>query len=113
MAAPPVSDPELDDDDFGEEVTGDLPVPEYWMENEDVEQQEFQYSTRHPTDWVISGPLPQGGGPGRRFANWTQAERWAREFYGERFRGRIAEAAVEGHNRWAFLIRGPRGEGAK
>lgn len=98
------------DEDFGEEVTGDLAVPEYWMEDADVEQSTFTYSVRHPDDWVVSGPLGNAGaGPGRRFANWKQAERWAREYYGERFKGRIAEAAVEGHNRWAFLIRGPRG----
>lgn len=106
----PESDDLPDDEDFGHEITGDLPVPEYWMEDDEVEHQEFRYSTRDPSDWVISGPLGKlGAGPGRRFANWTQAERWAREFYGARFRGRIAEAAVEGHNRWAFLIKGPRG----
>lgn len=97
-----------EEDDFSEEVTGDHKVPEHWMQDEEVECGNFKYSTRHPKDWVISGPLGVGGGPGRRFANWTQAERWAHDFYGKRLIGRIAEAAIEGHNRWAFLIRGER-----
>lgn len=109
MMSTPTSNEE---DDFTGEAPAALPVPEYWMDEEEIEQTEFAYSTRHPSDWVISGPLAAGGGPGRRFANWTQAERWAREFYGVRFRGRIAEAATEGHNRWAFLIRGSRTNGA-
>src|SRR5690242_19782929 len=100
-----VDDLPLDDVD----ADGALPSPECWMEAEEVEAGCFAYSTRHPDDWVISGPLgPRGSGPGRRFMSWRLAEKWAREFYGERLRGRVAEAAIEGGNRWAFVIRGPR-----
>ena len=88
----------------------DHAVPMYWMEDDDLEKIEFDYSTRHPDDWVSSGPLgAHGAGPGRRFGSWREAEKWARAFYGARYRGRIPEASVEGHNRWAFLVRGPRG----
>lgn len=87
--------------------TSEHPVPEYWMDERELESLEFQYPDRHPEDWVISGPLGTAVGPGRRFASWGAAERWAREFYGARFKGRIQEA-IEG-TRWAFLIRGPRG----
>lgn len=102
-------DPKLPE--FDEEL-GSLPVPEYWMEDEDVEGTEFNYSTRAATDWIISGPLASGTGPGRRFITWKQAEAWARGFYGTRLRGRVPEAATEGHNRWAFLIAGNRTNGA-
>jgi hypothetical protein len=85
------------------------PVPEYWMDEAELETLEFAYSDRHPNDWVISGPLGHATGPGRRFRSWGAAERWAREFYGDRFKGRVQEAYTPEGTRWAFLIRGPRG----
>jgi hypothetical protein len=88
--------------------TAEHPTPEYWMDESELEELAFVYPDRHPDDWVISGPLGNAGGPGRRFSGWGAAERWAREFYGARFKGRIQEA-VEG-TRWAFLIKGPRGK---
>jgi hypothetical protein len=84
-------------------------VPEYWMDDDEVEGVAFNYSDRHPDDWVISGPLGRAKGPGRRFPSWGAAERWAREFYGSRFKGRVVEAYTPESTRWAFLIRGPRG----
>lgn len=82
-------------------------TPEYWMGDAEVEDLAFEYPDRAPEDWVISGPLGNARGPGRSFRSWGAAERWAREFYGDRLKGRIQEAQ-EG-TRWAFLIRGPRG----
>lgn len=76
------------------------------MTDEEVEGTEFEYSTRSPTDWVISGTLPGGRGPGRAFTNWSAAETWARNKYGGRLKGRIAEAATSDGFRWAFLIGG-------
>ncbi len=77
------------------------------MEDDEVENADFDYSDRAPDDWVSSGPLgTHGAGPGRRFMSWRTAEAWAREFYGVRYRGRIPEAQREGANRWAFRIRG-------
>ena len=88
-----------------------LPVPTICMEDEDVERTEFEYSTRAPEDWVSSGPLgPEGSGRGRPFDTWEQAERWAKSFYGSRLKGRVPDAQRDGHNRWAFLIKGPRGQ---
>lgn len=98
--------PEFDDSELPE---SEYPTPEYWMDDEEVESVAFNYSTRHPDDWVISGPLGRARGPGRRFSSWEAAERWAREFYGNRFKGRIAEADVPDGTRWAFLVKGPRG----
>src|SRR5262249_34255847 len=96
---------ELDEDET--EVILEHPVPEYWMEDEDVEGLEFGYSTRAEDDWVSSGPLGAHGiGPGRRFAYWDQAEAWARTFFGPRFKGVLPEAQREGDNGWAFRIRG-------
>lgn len=76
-------------------------TPEYHNSDDEVADTEWQYSTRHPTDWVISGPLADGKGPGRRFVSWKLAERWAREFYGDRLKGRVETHGL----RWAFLIR--------
>ncbi len=85
-------------------------TPEYFMEDEEVEGTDFEYSTRAPTDWVSSGPLGEHGrGPGRRFPNWATAECWARGFYKKRLRGRIPEAQRADGDRWAFVIRN-RGE---
>lgn len=87
-----------------------LTTPEYHLSDGEVEEMEVEYSTRHPSDWVISGPLgPHGRGPGRRFNSWKAAKRWAEEKYGSRLRGRLREAAMFGGNRWAFLIKGERG----
>lgn len=88
-------------------------VPTVHMSDDEVANAAFEYSTRHPTDWVISGTLPGGGGPGRAFASWSLAEKWAREKYGNKFKARIKEASksrtddaglVSG-GRWAFLIK--------
>lgn len=92
------------EDDF---EPSEYEVPEYWMEEAELEALEFEYPDRHPDDWVISGTLGDAAGPGRRFPSWGAAERWARQFYGARYKGRIQESE-EGF-RWAFLIRGPRG----
>lgn len=95
-------------DDLPEvEASDERRTPEIDMEEDQVEALEVEYSIRAPDDWVSSGPLgPEGAGPGRHFETWGAAERWARKFYGLRFKGRITEAARADGNRWAFLIRG-------
>lgn len=70
---------------------------------------EVDYSDRAPDDWVSSGPLGEARGAGRRFADWAAAERWARRFYGQRFKRRV-DGWLEDSPRWAFVIRG-RGTG--
>ncbi len=85
-----------------EDEPAEHPTPEWWMADEEVEDLDFEYPDRLPTDFVISGPLGEARGPGRSFKTWSSAERWARQFYGERFKGRI-HAAEEG-TRWAFLV---------
>jgi hypothetical protein len=89
-----------------EEDTGAPRTPEYHMDDEDVAGLDIDYSIRAPEDWVISGPLALGGGPGRRFQNIEEAWGWVRERYGSRVRYRIPEATLRGGNRWAFLIKG-------
>lgn len=79
--------------------------PEYWMEDEDIEGLELDYSSRHPTDFVVSGPLPGGSGPGRAFDSWSAAAKWARERYGTRLRWAIREADTDDNRRWALLVR--------
>lgn len=98
---------DLPDDEAGSE--SEHSTPQYWMDEAEIEKLAFEYPDRHPEDWVSSGPLAQAKGPGRRFQSWGQAERWAREFYGARFKGRIQEAATPEGTRWAFLVKGPRG----
>lgn len=94
-----------------EEETEPLPLttPEYHLSDEEVEEMPVEYSVRAPEDWVISGPLgAHGGGPGRRFATVTDAERWVTEKYGERVKYRITEASNHHGNRWAWLIKGEK-----
>lgn len=84
-------------------------APDCMMDENDVENTEFDYSDRAPDDWVSSGPLGDSGfGRGRPFEDWDAAEAWARKFYGWRYRGRKAEEPGC-LGRWAFIIRGPRG----
>ncbi len=83
--------------------------PDHTMGDREVEDSDFLYSTRHPKDWVLSGPLgPHGRGPGRRYPSWAWAEQFARKVHGAKVLCRVPEAAVNGGNRWAFLIRGDR-----
>jgi hypothetical protein len=90
-----------------EEVLNSSPkTPDLHMEDDEVEGTEFEYSDRHPTDWVISGPLADGKGPGRYFRSFRAAEEWAREKYGDKFIRMIPEAKVG--KRWAALIKGVR-----
>lgn len=90
-----------------EEVEPVLKTPEYHLTDDEVEAMDIEYSTRGEKDWVISGPLGgHGKGPGRPFATLKQAWNWAKEKYGNRLMGRIAEATLFGGNRWAFLIKG-------
>jgi hypothetical protein len=81
-------------------------TPDVAMEDDEVANTEFDYTDRHPTDWVVSGPLKDSSTPGRRFKTFAAAEVWAREFYGERFIRRVPETAIGG--RWGFLIKGVR-----
>jgi hypothetical protein len=99
----PADVPDFEDEDLP------LTIPEYHLGDDEVEAMFVDYSTRAPEDWVISGPLGgHGSGPGRRFDTIKEAQKWAKEKYGERLRGRISEATLFGGNRWAFLVRGER-----
>lgn len=83
-------------------------TPEYHMSDDDVEGLDIEYSTRAPEDWVISGPLPNGGGPGRVMPNVKAAAKFVSEKYGDCVKGRIPEATKNNGNRWAYLIDGKR-----
>lgn len=92
----------MDESDYVAPVT-----PDCGMDDSDVENTVFEYSTRHPLDWVISGPRGElGSGPGRRFATVKLALAWATGKYGARLKWRIREASNNGGNRWAYLIDG-------
>jgi hypothetical protein len=95
--------------------TGDALIPDCGMEDDEVERLAVPYSTRGPDDWVSSGPLGPNaeGRPGRHFDTWEAAEVWARRTFGSRFRGRIPAAQFDGANRWAFLVKGPRGQNVR
>lgn len=98
----------------GAEEIADEFLPDCGMEDGDVEQLNVPYTARGPLDWVSSGTLVEmetepGRRPLRYFPTWDDAELWAREFFGTRFKGRIMDAVNSGTPRWAFLIQGPRG----
>lgn len=82
-------------------------VPDIGMDDDEVELTEFEYSTRAPGDYVVSGPLGDGGGPGHRFSTVTAALIWlTRRIGGKRIKQRIIEA--ETGKRWAFLCSPPK-----
>ena len=81
-------------------------VPTHTMGDDVVGKIEFDYSTRSPRDYVISGPISgRASGPGREFLSGDDAEIWAREHFGNRFKHRIRESERGG--RWAILIAPP------
>lgn len=81
-------------------------VPTHLMSDEIVGKIDFDYSTRGPGDYVISGPLTgRGKGRGREFDTIDDAENWARQHFGNRFKYRIPESGKGG--RWAILIAPP------
>jgi hypothetical protein len=59
--------------------------------------------------FVVSGPLPHGKGPGRPFVTGATAQRWAQQFYGERYVGRIHDAERGG--RWAVRVKKQQEQG--
>jgi hypothetical protein len=78
-------------------------VPTHLMDDSVVGKIDFDYSTRSPRDYVISGPIAgRGSGPGREFLSGDDAEAWGREHFGNRFKYRIRESEKGG--RWAILI---------
>ena len=81
-------------------------VPTHTMGDDVVGKIEFDYSTRSPRDYVISGPISgRASGPGREFLSGDDAEVWAREHFGSRVKYRIRESERGG--RWAILIAPP------
>jgi len=113
---PSKDDEELDDEEEalvqGSEELADELLPDCGMDPDEVEILNVPYSTRGPDDWVSSGTLdPEYSGERklRYFPSWGDAERWAREFFGDRFKGRVLDAVNSGAPIWAFIIKGPRG----
>ena len=68
------------------------------------------YSDSPGGTFVISGPLPGGGGGGRYFAGVEAAEAWVLWKY-KRHYGRIREAEPGG--RWAFRVKPPISTGGE
>jgi len=100
------------------EYVPDEYIPHMGMEDEEVETLAVPYSTRGPDDWVSAGTLDpdykalaqkEGLRRLRYFPTWDDAERWARAFFGDRFKGRVFDAVNSGAPYWAFIIKGPRG----
>lgn len=65
-------------------------------------ERENYYSDRGPKDFIISGPMLGGWGPGRWFPTRGLAFNWALEKYG---RERL-QYTKQTQGRWAFLVRG-------
>lgn len=86
------------------------------MEAERVEATEFGYSIfNRETDFVIGGPLGESTklshaegafGDRRWFEDWAEAERWAKERYGDRLKGRKPNEPGD-TRQWAFIVRKP------
>lgn len=68
----------------------------------EVEESTRVYQDSPPQSFVISGPLGNFPGPGRRFPSVRDAQAWVVEYYGG-FIARIYEAEPGG--RWAFRVK--------
>jgi hypothetical protein len=72
---------------------------------DDLAEREIEYDATSPDSFVISGPLPHGGGPGRAFQTVGEARVWAKAKYGavlERLRD------AEWGGRWALRVPKPK-----
>lgn len=65
------------------------------------------YSPRGPGDFVMSGPMGAGRGPGRYFDNRQDALNWCRLKYGYH---RVFMVDGESEFRWAYLIKKESGK---
>jgi hypothetical protein len=87
----------------GQQLQEDNPLPTIVMDDATVKQIPFNYPTRGPGDYVVSGPISgKSTGKGREFISGSDAEEWGRAHYGARFKYRIFDAEKGG--RWALLI---------
>lgn len=99
---------------------GDELIPVCGMEDDEVEFLNVPYCDRGPDDWVSAGTLDpmyaakaekHGWRRLRYFHSWEAAETWARNHFGDRFKGRVMDAVNSGSHWWAFVVAGPRGQG--
>lgn len=68
-----------------------------------LEESEISYdSVRAVKDFVLSGPILGGWGPGRYHKSRAVAEEWCRAKYGE---ANVKQLAGFTRGRWAFLIK--------
>jgi hypothetical protein len=70
------------------------------------------YSDRGPEDYVLSGPLGNWPGHGRRFPTLSAALQWAQEKFGEsqvkllnRSTDALIDAGISNPTRWAIRVR--------
>lgn len=94
----------LSDKEYAEYV--DLGHPE--IPSHDCMPFTTDYSSRGPNDFVLSGPLRDAVGRGRRFDTISDALRWAQEKYGASnvdLLRRIKDVPEELLTRWYLLVR--------
>lgn len=76
-----------------------------WEPTADATDTDFgnfvHYSDRADTDFVVSGPLQSGWGPGRWFPSRALAQAWALEKYGPA----NVKLVKQSLGRWSFLVR--------
>lgn len=95
-----------EDAELATEETSDEPASDAVPEMDaDPGDTSWLYSTRGPSDAVVSGPIMGGWGPGRWIANRRAAYVWAVAKYGK---DRVVQMDQQTEGRWAFLIRGLR-----
>jgi hypothetical protein len=92
------------EDDEGDELEDSLPIVPT-IDTTKLAEREVDYDDqRAPGDFVISGPLHDGWGPGRRHA--TRAR--ARDAAMRRFGDRVRELPGQTWGRWSFLVKAER-----
>jgi hypothetical protein len=87
-------------EDAPEQVEPTIDTPAHNLERADLTER-YTDGLRGPNDFVVSGPLPKGWGPGRFMRSYLAAVRWARAKYGKE-RVLFIRQSV---GRWCFLIK--------
>lgn len=94
-----------EEQEIEEELEFLLPItPTIDTKQRDLEEKEADYSAsrRYTKDFVLSGPIIGGWGPGRYHQNRAIAEAWCKRKYGAANVKRL-DGITRG--RWAFLIK--------
>lgn len=93
-----ITETELDELERLEPIKPTIDTPEPQLAESEVAYDHV----RSVRDFVLSGPIIGGWGPGRYFQSRARAEAWCQEKYGKE---RVRRLEGQTRGRWSFLIK--------